>query len=66
MGRPQPNNRVQATAYSVRSCLAVRRDSSNRIPENRVGNRRNVPKVSRLTGAETGRRDQSMAAKQEA
>jgi hypothetical protein len=60
------NNALQLTASSLRSCLAVRRDSSNRIPENRVGNRRNVPKVSRLTGAETGRRDQSMAAKQEA
>jgi len=61
-----PNHGLQATPSSVRSCLAVRRDSSNRLPANRVGNRRNVPKVSRLTGADTGRRDQRMAATQEA
>ena len=42
---------LELTASSVRSCPAVRRDSSNRIPENRVGNRRNVPKVRRLTGS---------------
>jgi hypothetical protein len=28
-----PNKGVELTASSVRSCLAVRRDSSNRIPE---------------------------------
>ena len=55
-----------ATAASARSCLAVRRDRSNRLPEHRVGNRRNVPQVSRLTGAATGSRDQSRAAQQEA
>ena len=65
VGQTPPNIALEPTPSSVRSCLAVRRDSSNRIPENRVGNRRNVPKVSRLTGAETGRRDQSMAAQQE-
>jgi hypothetical protein len=28
-----PNHGLQPTPSSVRSCLAVRRDSSNRIPE---------------------------------
>jgi hypothetical protein len=29
----RPNIGLELTAYSVRSCLAVRRNSSNRIPE---------------------------------
>ena len=47
-----PNQGVQATAYSVRSCLAVRRNSSNCIPEESGEDLEDILKVSRLTGAE--------------
>jgi hypothetical protein len=43
---------LQATAASVRSCLAVRRNSSNCIPEESGEDLEDILKVSRLTGAE--------------
>ena len=43
---------VQATANSVRSCLAVRRNSSNRIPDESGQDLEDILEVSRLTGAE--------------
>ena len=47
-----PNQGVQATAASVRSCLAVRRNSSNRIPDESGQDLEDILEVSRLTGAE--------------
>lgn len=44
-----PNKGLQATANSVRSCLAVRRNSSNRIPEESGEDLEEVLEVSRLT-----------------
>jgi hypothetical protein len=47
-----PNKGLQATAYSVRSSLAVRRNSSHCIPEESGEDLEEILKVSRLTGAE--------------
>ena len=47
-----PNQPLQPTPYSVRSCLAVRRNSSNRIPEESGEDLEDILEVSRLTGAE--------------
>jgi hypothetical protein len=38
--------------YSVRSCLAVRRNSSHRIPDKSGEDSEDILEVSRLTGAE--------------
>src|SRR5712691_6429917 len=43
---------MQATAGSVRSCLAVRRNSSNRIPDESGEALEDILSVSRLTGTE--------------
>jgi hypothetical protein len=50
--RNQPNKRMQVTANSVRSFLAVRRNSSHCIPEESGEDLEEILKVSRLTGAE--------------
>ena len=42
---------LQPTASSVRSCLAVRRNSSHRIPEESGEDEEDILEVSRLTGA---------------
>jgi hypothetical protein len=47
-----PNHRLQPTASSVRSYLAVRRNSSYCIPEESGEDLEEILKVSRLTGAE--------------
>jgi hypothetical protein len=47
-----PNKGLQPTPRSLRSCLAVRRNSSYRIPEESGEDLEEILKVSRLTGAE--------------
>jgi hypothetical protein len=47
-----PNKGLELTAASVRSYLAVRRNSSNCIPEESGEDLEDILKVSRLTGAE--------------
>src|SRR5713226_2688439 len=49
---PEPNKGMELTTYSVRSCLAVRRNSSNRIPDESGQDLEDILEVSRLTGAE--------------
>jgi hypothetical protein len=43
---------MQATANKLRSCLAVRRNSSHRIPDESGQDLEDILEVSRLTGAE--------------
>jgi hypothetical protein len=50
--RPLDNQALQLTPSSVRSCLAVRRNSSHCIPEESGEDLEEILKVSRLTGAE--------------
>ena len=49
---PAPNQGVHLTASSVRSCLAVRRKSSTRIPEESGKDWEEILEVNRLTRAE--------------
>jgi hypothetical protein len=51
-GNALPNKGLQATAASVRSCLAVRRNSSHRIPDESGEDEEDILEVSRLTGAD--------------
>ena len=47
-----PNKGMQATGNSLRSCLAVRRNNSHRIPDESGEDSEDILEVSRLTGAE--------------